>query len=835
MSNYIININDGQRYSTPVVNRFSSDFDRIRFVLDLSRDLSSYSFGIVAAVCGECFMITEDDEKLVKGYEESTGRITLDWSVGTEITAKDGVVIYQIIAFSADSDGNMKSIWYSPEGRVTVGESIELTEYETAQIGTKPSIIMQLLAKVSSNELSFKELKDADLAHKTEVILDHPDGSVVRAKLSEDLIKILDEAVSKDYFRNIVSPLSDNVELLNENTQILDRRMTEAEENIADNQKAISDITEKLNSNTITSNAKGSKIHIDDSAQAPLGQLNVYGHTKQIYTSGKNMIPYPYHDGNTKSANGITFSINDNGCISFNGTATADTVYTLYNNYSMNNINVLTIGETYTLSGNSSVNTSNFIIQVAVRLYKDDGSYDTKFIQVTNAPVTYTVPSNYKSAYFFNSQIRVYTGFTAKNISVYPIFEKGKTASAYEPYTGCFFSPSPEWPQSMTTTASDGTLKINTFGKNLIDTNKFIELIKSYDNTATVVTEEGRRCIRFMNKALLKKDFNDALHFSSDKIYTWSMDVKFDSSYSQSGDFIFGFLYGNEIPETAILTQIPDGTSAYNRYRSLTATDASGFITTTGTSAALPFAGIGFSYGSAAYWFIDLDSIQIAEGETVTPYEPYKGTSLTLSTPNGLPGIPVPSDGNYTDENGQQWVCDEIDLAKGIYIQRIGSSTLPEFSYVSIYSGTDAGDIYEGFASCAFPCTDAGALCEKAKFVVNRSDYRATEFMLSPTIGMESWCDLNVYCIAEDEEDFRSRLRGASILYILSSPQEKPLSDEEIDAYNRLLTYKPTTNITNDADAYMAVEYAADPKGYIDGKLAALTAAMNLAGVNVNG
>ena len=45
--------------------------------------------------------------------------------------------------------------------------------------------------------------------------------------------------------------------------------------------------------------------------------------------------------------------------------------------------------------------------------------------------------------------------------------------------------------------------------------------------------------------------------------------------------------------------------------------------------------------------------------------------TLTLETPNGLPGIPVTKDGNYTDADGQQWVCDEIDLERGKYVQRL--------------------------------------------------------------------------------------------------------------------------------------------------------------------
>lgn len=42
-----------------------------------------------------------------------------------------------------------------------------------------------------------------------------------------------------------------------------------------------------------------------------------------------------------------------------------------------------------------------------------------------------------------------------------------------------------------------------------------------------------------------------------------------------------------------------------------------------------------------------------------------KTQTLTLPTPNGISGIPVTSGGNYTDENGQQWICDEVDLEKG--------------------------------------------------------------------------------------------------------------------------------------------------------------------------
>ena len=63
--------------------------------------------------------------------------------------------------------------------------------------------------------------------------------------------------------------------------------------------------------------------------------------------------------------------------------------------------------------------------------------------------------------------------------------------------------------------------------------------------------------------------------------------------------------------------------------------------------------------------------VQLELGTTATAYSPYREQLLTLSTPNGLPGIPVTSGGNYTDQNGQHWVCDEVDLERGVTVQRV--------------------------------------------------------------------------------------------------------------------------------------------------------------------
>lgn len=75
---------------------------------------------------------------------------------------------------------------------------------------------------------------------------------------------------------------------------------------------------------------------------------------------------------------------------------------------------------------------------------------------------------------------------------------------------------------------------------------------------------------------------------------------------------------------------------------------------------------------STAGSVIDMEwKLQMLLSDKLLPYSPYREQLLTLPTPTGLPGIPVTSGGNYTDSQGQQWVCDEVDLERGVKVQRI--------------------------------------------------------------------------------------------------------------------------------------------------------------------
>ena len=79
-----------------------------------------------------------------------------------------------------------------------------------------------------------------------------------------------------------------------------------------------------------------------------------------------------------------------------------------------------------------------------------------------------------------------------------------------------------------------------------------------------------------------------------------------------------------------------------------------------------------------AYYCFNFSSAHASYGTPIiatvsesTAYSPYREQLLTLPTPNGLSGIPVTSGGNYTDQNGQQWICDEVDLEREVMVQRV--------------------------------------------------------------------------------------------------------------------------------------------------------------------
>jgi hypothetical protein len=173
--------------------------------------------------------------------------------------------------------------------------------------------------------------------------------------------------------------------------------------------------------------------------------------------------------------------------------------------------------------------------------------------------------------------------------------------------------------------------------------------------------------------------------------------------------------------------------------------------------------------------------------------------TLTLQTPNALPGIPVSSGGNYTDENGQQWVCDEVDLARGVRVQRI--TKIKVTSSLSWQTTGNAVDRYFAWFSGIYT---SNVLCTHFSTVLG-----------SETVGgaIANQNNLVGFAFAEKGtttlDDFKQFLdeNDVFIWAALATPVETALSAAEISAYKALTTYAPTTVITAGGGAWLTASY----------------------------
>lgn len=206
---------------------------------------------------------------------------------------------------------------------------------------------------------------------------------------------------------------------------------------------------------------------------------------------------------------------------------------------------------------------------------------------------------------------------------------------------------------------------------------------------------------------------------------------------------------------------------------------------------------------------------------------------LSIQTPNGLPGIKVDSGGNYTDSNGQQWVCDEMDFGRGKYVQRIKKLTLDgsDDENWSEFTGVNLTKT-KRFASApyAIPAVDKSLVdsCITNRFLYLRNDSDKEHFRLSTSNGVFNQVVLftNVDTVS-DVNALKNWLKAnpVEILVPLATPIETDIPEETMNVYRRLYTNFPSTVIQNDSGAGMEVEYVADTKSYIDNKLKELVQA----------
>lgn len=185
-------------------------------------------------------------------------------------------------------------------------------------------------------------------------------------------------------------------------------------------------------------------------------------------------------------------------------------------------------------------------------------------------------------------------------------------------------------------------------------------------------------------------------------------------------------------------------------------------------------------------------------GDLQLPYAPYSEQAINLQTPNGLPGIPVKSGGNWTDENGQQWISDVIDFGAGTLTQKILQAHFDGDKSESWY--LQSINTY-GIANFGTALRNVYETNGEPRIISNRFTGQTSVIAQTQTPGILIVND-TLYIrissqIASDVESFRTWLSAnpVDVLVPLTTPTTTQLDTDTLAAYKALQSYDGTTNV----------------------------------------
>lgn len=462
---------------------------------------------------------------------------------------------------------------------------------------------------------------------------------------------------------------------------------------------------------------------------------------------------FPTITPSIEEKNGITVEYMEHGKIHISGTA-EKTVDFIAPTFEL-------LAGTYTLS--MGVNIDNTLMRCTLSTTEGLPYFD---ILNNEASKTETTEDNM----ILYLLLRVYGGKTI-DITIQPMLNTGTSPLPWEPYTGGQPSPSPDYPQEIVSAGAGGEVEVTICGKNLFD-----------GNTDISKTQYYKLPIQMKKGAKLTMSFiGVGTGSGAVKAYCHDSELNFCNTF-----FYF------------------DAKSGVNKYSST--------ITCSGGEK-----NIFFYKTSFTRLFEKIYDIQIEINDVTTDYTPYHEPQfLSISTPTGLPAIPVDSDGNYTDANGQQWIADYADLKRGKYVQNICDLPLKdinlEWNTWGVNVNTSNGT---GFYAYLTKYAHVGNTKTLATICQHNADAWGGR-----KIGCNAEVNSNYITISlhtsdlDDASDNTKAIASfkkiveqtdAHVLYVRAEPIETDLTPEEIQAYKNLVTYAGTTIVENDAECYMEV------------------------------
>jgi len=524
----------------------------------------------------------------------------------------------------------------------------------------------------------------------------------------------------------------------------------------------------------IVGSAEGEVILLDDSAEQPFVEMSVFGKSTQKTTNGYQLLDH--NRIATKTAGGCTVTNNGDGSFTISGSGNLTAGFNAgYSTTHEETLSLLKTGTLYLNTEKMSFPYLSVMIRNKSKVYLELTNISSV---AKNAEITQEMIDDTE----LYIQVCIYgdTGKTIVPTTFKPmLYQDGD--GTWEAFTGGIPSPNPEYPQE----------------------------INNVENPSVIVQSKNliNHKIRTQTSSGLVFNTND------DGSITINGTSTSETYYVIDTDTPIGY---QSIRLFASLDNTIDGVAMMVGYftKDKTVVDSIAYV----QSKEIEFIYPQEAKTTRTYIWIKKDiecndlviypMIRIAEANET--YEAPKEQSIQL--PYTLHAIPVTSDGNCTDANGQEWISDEIDLVRGVYVQRIKCTEVSIVNIVTLSSGLQIGI---SKADDKIAMLNLGAICNKALFVgVSGLVTDKDQFYENKNSFGFSGTETDTL------ETLKEKFDGSELLYVLAEPIEIPLSEVEIEAFKALVTNYPYTTILNDSGANMAVKYGIDTKTYINKTIA---------------